>query len=154
MQTQMLNRLRRPMVAAALALTSLGAGCDDPAKPGLAIEGGGFIFNYREADVSYGVAVKPLRRFEAGTVLEAQFDDPAGGPVLTVIEPLHGKALSYALKTPPVHGVKADTPYKVVVRAKSAAGVELARVERILRSDLDQSIMPDRPVDIRLLQKQ
>lgn len=154
MRAQQRTRIRAVMAAVGLAVSATVAGCDDPAQPGLAIEGGGFIFNYREADVTYGIAVKPLRRFAAGTVLEAQFDDPAGGPALTVIEPLHGKALSYALKTPPVYGVKVDTPYKVIVRAKSAAGVELARVERTLRSDLDQSIMPDRPVEIRRRQTQ
>lgn len=124
------------------------AGCDAPAGPPIAIEGGGFVFNLRIAEVFYGVAVKPLRKLEPGSVLVATFEDPAGGPDVVVKETVGGGKLSYGLRTPAVTGVRADQPYRVVVVLIAPGGSEIGRVERTFKSDLDQKAIPERPLTI------
>jgi hypothetical protein len=141
--------IRESWAVAVLALTALlFAGCDTDKGPPIAIEGGGFIFNYRIAEVFYGVSVKPLRKLQPGTMLEAEFDDPAGGPPIRVSEPITGGKLAYALRTPPLSGVKADRDYRVVVVAKSADGKEIGRAERLFRSSIDQEVNPEKPLTI------
>lgn len=139
----------RVAVAALLAfLAVLTAGCEGEKGPPIAIEGGGFIFNYRIAEVFYGVSVKPLRKLAPGTTLEAEFDDPAGGPAIRVSEPVTGDKLAYALRTPPLSGVKSGRDYKVVVVAKAADGKEIGRAERVFRSSIDQEVNPEKPLTI------
>jgi hypothetical protein len=138
-------RRRLPTLATALALAAL-TGCEEPERPAIVIEGGGFIFNYRVADVTYGVAVRPQRKLEAGATLEAEFEDPAGGTPVTVTQAIVARQLSYALQSPPVSGVKAGRPYRVVVRLRSPTGAQLASAEKFLTSDLDQDIMPSTPL--------
>ena len=136
---------RSLMLAAALS----AAACSDPARPYVEVEGGGFIFNYRIAEVFYGVALRPLRTLEAGTVLEAEFEDPTGGPGLVVRETVAGARLAYSLRSPPVTGVVKDRPYRVEVRVLApSTGAVLLRIEARFKSDLDQSIMPNAPLTI------
>jgi hypothetical protein len=123
-------------------------GCEAPAGPPIAIEGGGFVFNVRIAEVFYGVAVKPLRKLEPGSVLVATFEDPDGGPDLVVTETVAGGKLSYGLRTPAVTGVRAGQPYRVVVMLIAPGGDKIARLERTFRSDLDQEASPERPLTI------
>jgi hypothetical protein len=136
------------LTAALLGFHASLAACSDQNGPAIAFEGGGFIFNYRIAEVFYGVAVKPLRRLDAGTVLVAEFENPAGGKPFTVTEPITGTRTSYGLRTPELAGVKAGRPYRVVVRAVSATGAEIARIERTFTSDLDQEMSPQVPLTI------
>ena len=144
--------LVRPFFAAAVvlpALTLLAACGDDPRRPWIRIDGGGFIFNYRIAEAFYGVSVKPMRRLPEGTVLEAEFQDPAGGPPHIVRETVAAPQLGYSLSSPPVKGVVAGRDYRVVVRVREAkTGHELARIEQSFRSDLDQSILPEKPLTV------
>jgi hypothetical protein len=123
---------------AALTLALLVAACEDASKPPLALAGGGFIFNYRIAEVFYGVSLKPQRRIAAGAVLEGEFENPAGGPNLIVRETLGEPKLVYALQTPPLKGVKAGKPYRVEVRL----------IARTFTSDLDQEMLPEAPLTI------
>ncbi len=124
------------------------AACEDANKPPLAMAGGGFIFNYRIAEVFYGVSLKPQRRLAADAVLEGEFENPAGGPNLIVRETLGpNPKLLYALQTPPLKGVKAGRPYKVNVRLLEGGKIT-ARLERTITSDLDQDMIPDAPLTI------
>ena len=60
---------RRPLLAL--------MGCkEDPNAPYLEFAGGGFIFNYRNAEAFYGFVAKPLRSLPEGSVIEAQFEVP------------------------------------------------------------------------------
>jgi hypothetical protein len=143
-----MSRQSAKTVALGLSAVLLLSGCDDASKPPLAIAGGGFIFNYRIAEVFYGVSLKPQRRIAAGAVLEGEFENPAGGPNLIVQETLGAEPrLIYALQTPPVKGVKAGKPYKVEVRLLEAGRVT-ARLERTFTSDLDQDMIPDAPLTV------
>jgi hypothetical protein len=47
-----------------------------------------------------------------------------------------------------VTGVEKDKPYKVVAVLKSEQGEVLQRIEKSYRSELDQSILPARPLAI------
>ena len=140
---------RRHATALSLAFFLALAACgDDPSRPAVVIEGGGFIFNYRIAEVFYGVSVRPQRKLEPGSTIEAEFEDPAGGPPIRVEEKVTGQRLSYALRTPPVEGVRAGRDYHVIVRLKAPDGHELASTSRTLRSDLDQEMNPPAPLTV------
>ena len=127
----------------------LAACSDDAQAPHVAVAGGGFIFNYRAAEAYYGVSIKPMRRLADGTRLEASFEDPAGGPPIVVTETVAGAALGYSLQTPPLTGIKAGRDYKVVIRVlEGPARREVQRVEKTLRSDLDQDVLPAQPLTV------
>lgn len=130
--------------AAALILTACGE-----AEDYIAFDGGGFIFNYRIAEAYYGVSVKPMRRLMPGFVLEAAFENPAGGEPIIVRREIKGPKLRYTLRTPPLTGIEKNRPYRVVVRVMSApGGRELARISKALSSELDQSALPAKPLAI------
>jgi hypothetical protein len=139
----------RSLAAVGLLMVSFVlAACDDAAKPPLALAGGGFIFNYRIAEVFYGVSLKPQRRLAAGTVLEGEFEDPAGGPNLIVREELGDQPkFIYALQSPALKGVRAGKPYRVQVRVIEGGKVT-GRLERTFTSDLDQETLPAAPLTI------
>jgi hypothetical protein len=132
---------------ACMLLALLLAACEDASKPPLALAGGGFIFNYRIAEVFYGVSLKPQRRLAVGAVLEGEFENPAGGPNLIVRETLGAPKLLYALQTPPLKGVKAGKPYQVKVRLIEGGKIT-GRVERTFTSDLDQEMLPEMPLTV------
>jgi hypothetical protein len=130
-----------------LMLAILLGACEDAGKPPLALAGGGFIFNYRIAEVFYGVSLKPQRRIAAGAVLEGEFENPAGGPNLIVRETLGEAKLVYSLQTPPLQGVKAGKPYRVEVRLIEGGRIT-GRVARTFTSDLDQEMLPSAPLTL------
>ena len=80
---RMFTPLRVLVAATALLAVLLGIGWamrEDPAaKPYLAFAGGGFIFNYRVSDVFYGFNVHVTKPLASGSIIEAEFEDPAGG---------------------------------------------------------------------------
>ena len=128
------------------ALVPLLAGCADD-RPYLEIGGGGFIFNYRNAEAHYGIVVYPRKNPPAGAEIEATFDNPAGDePIVLRREARGGGRIDF--QTPPVTGVKKDTPYHVVVVLTGPDGAELQRLEREFVSELDQTILPERPLVI------
>ncbi len=131
-------------LAAVLALLS---GCaDDPNKPYLEFAGGGFIFNYRLATADYGFVVKRVKKIPAGTIIEAEFEDPAGGPPIVIRQPAQSTRLSYKFESPPVTGIKAGRNYKVEVRLINPETNEVfARFSKTFHADVDQDILPEKP---------
>lgn len=141
-----LNALR-----AALAVTLLLAlaACDDENAPYLEFAGGGFIFNYNVADAYYGFVVKRLRRIPEGTIIEARFEDPAGGPPLTETQTAQATLLQYLFRSPALTGIEAGRDYTVEVRLiDPETGQPFARYARSFRSDLDQTALPARPTTV------
>ncbi len=115
-------------LTAAFALVSgLLAGCgEDESKPYFIFAGGGFIFNYRNADAYYGFVLKPVRAAPEGAELrEGQ--------------------LQYAFRSPDLSNIKRNHPYKVVVRVLSD-GIELASYTKSFATDIDQSSLPREPL--------
>lgn len=122
---------------------------DPDSKPYLAFLGGGFMFNYRVADTFYGFTAKVIRPVPVGTVLEAQFEDPAGGQPIIVRERMGTEKQQYALRTPGVLGVKKDRPYKVIVRLlERDTDRVIWQTEKHYSSVIDQTVMPEGPLTI------
>jgi hypothetical protein len=126
------------------------AGCspsDD--TPWVTFAGGGFAFNYRLAEAYYGFNVRPLRPLPTGTVLEARFEDPAGGPELVVRETVREEKLTYGFRSPPLAGVRKNRPYKVEIRVLAAdTGALLGSYGRTYSSEADQDWLPEQPLTV------
>jgi len=111
----------------------------------LEFAGGGFIMNYRLAQAEYGFVVKRLRRIPDSTIVEARLEDPAGGAPFVLRETASWDRLEYVFRSPPVRGVKAGRDYRVEVRLLDpATGNPIATYARSFRSDVDQSVLPER----------
>ena len=110
--------------------------------------GGGFVFNYRIAEATYGVALKPMRELPADGVIEGTFENPAGGEPIVVREEGPFNPTRIALQTPPLQGVVAKRPYKVSVVLTDGKGEVLQRIDKTYASELDQSALPGKPLAI------
>ena len=130
------------VIGAVLAACS-GEDFDD--KPYLAFAGGGFIFNYRLATADYGFVARVQRTLPAGSVIEAEFEDPGGGEPIVLSQEARAGRSSYVFRTPPLQGVRADYDYQVVLRLLDEGGKEIASYRRSYRSSADQSMLPARP---------
>jgi hypothetical protein len=141
--------VRRDLKTGALLLVLMtgltGCGGDDPTKPYLKIQGGGFVFNYRYATLSYGFVAKPLKPLPEGSQLAASFDMPDGTQRYTTALPTQAGKLTYAFETPPLKGVVKGKPYRVTLRLLDAeTGKELAKLEQDYRTDTDQAELPSK----------
>lgn len=134
-------------ILALIGALGLPAACSDSGEY-LAVAGGGFIFNYRIAEAEYGIALKPMRELPADSSIEATFENPAGGEPFVVRKDGPFNPTRVAFDTPPVEGVVKDRPYKVVVVLSAADGAELQRIEKSFASELDQTVLPERPLAI------
>lgn len=122
---------------------ALSACKEEEPTPYLKIVGGSFIFNYRYSKMSYGFVARQLRPLPEGSVLEASFDLPDTDRKLVITKPARTGQLHYSFETEPLRGVRKDTPYKVQLKLLEAnTGMELALVEQVFKSDVDQDILP------------
>lgn len=131
----------------ALAFALLLAGCgEDPNAPYLSFAGGGFVFNYRNAEAFYGFVAKPLRTLPEGGVIEAQFEVPGSAEPAIVTEKVVKGQVQYTFKSPNLTGIQAKHDYKAVMRLLDAQGKEIARYEQNFHTDVDQSTLPNQPL--------
>ncbi len=124
---------------------------EDPAdKPWLQVLGGGFIFNYRVADVYYGFSAAVARPLPTGTIVEAAFENPAGGPPLVVRQRIGGVEMTrLSLRSPPVRGVEAGRAYRVSLRVLDREDEHLLWSRDIaFTSNVSDAVVPDRPLTI------
>lgn len=123
---------------------------EDPSnKPYLEILGGGFMFNYREGEVFYGFTANVTRPLASGSIVEASFEDPAGGPPLVVSERVSTMTDRYALRSPPVRNVQAGKPYRVAIKVYDREHKELIwQAERTFKSQISDEVVPDKPLTI------
>lgn len=117
-------------------------GGDSNDKPYLAFAGGGFIFNYRLATADYGFVVSVLRSIPAGSIIEAEFENPDGGSPIVLRQNARLGRGSYVFRTPPLNGVRAEHDYQVVLRVLDPEHREIARYQKSFRSDVDQNALP------------
>jgi len=130
------------LVSALTALLLL-IGCDGDKGPYLSFAGGGFVFNYRIAEIYYGFVLKPERKLPEGSVIEARFEDPAGGPDIVIDAPARSGQLQYMFRTPAVKGVRKDKDYRVEVRLlDKPQGTALASMSPMI---VGPTIEPTRP---------
>ena len=136
--------LRVLCLIAALAASACSGG-----PPTVKIVGGGFIFNYRIAEAYYGIVAEIGGEIPEGATLEAEFEDPAGGKAIVLSQPIIASRSRYKFETPPLAGIKADRPYQVMLRL-IAPGEEpvLAEAKRSFSSNVDQDILPERPLSV------
>lgn len=147
----MLSRLTlRHVIASAIGLVAVLFAIgwitrQDPAeKPYLTILGGGFIANYRIADMHYGFIALVTRPLPTGSIIEATFEDPAGGPPIFVSQRVGTDTERYTFRTPPVKGVEAGKRYAVEIRIFDRERErELWRHEMAYASQIDGGVMPD-----------
>jgi hypothetical protein len=129
----------------ALALAAL-VGCSDDKSPYLELRGGGFLFNYRIAEATGSLVVGPLRTLPANSVIEVNFENPAGGPAIVLRKPVAADDSKFDFNTPPLTGIVKDKPYQVTIRLLDKEGKELQRIDKPFKSSLDQSILPEKPL--------
>jgi hypothetical protein len=139
--------MKAKLFAASFALAlSLAACGEDASAPYLEFAGGGFIFNYRNAEAFYGFVARPLRTLPEGSVIEARLEMPgAAEPFVTSEKAVPGQ-LQYSFKTPFLTGIEKDHEYKAVMRLLDGSGKELARYERSFHTDVDQARLPSKPL--------
>ena len=124
---------------------------EDPAdKPYLRIVGGGFIFNYRVADVFYGFTAVVQKPLPTGTIVEAAFEDPAGGEPHTVRQRIGGVEMGkFAMRSPPVRGVEAGKPYNVAIRVFDRDERHLLWQDDMqFTSQISDAVVPDVPLTV------
>jgi len=123
----------------------LSACKEEVQTPFLKIVGGSFMFNYRYSKMSYGFVARQLKPLPEGSVLEASFDLPDTERKFVITKPAKAGQLQYSFETEALRGVKKDTPYKVQLKLLEAnTGKELALVEKVFKSDVDQATLPTR----------
>lgn len=124
---------------------------EDPGERAyLRIVGGGFIFNYRVADVYYGFTAIVQRPLPTGSVVEAEFEDPGGGAAHLVRQRIGGAEMTrLSLRSPPVRGVEAGKPYHVDIRVldRDEAHVLWSHATEF-RSQISDDVVPDVPLTI------
>lgn len=121
----------------------LSACKEEAPTPYLKIVGGSFIFNYRYSKMSYGFVARQLRPLPEGSILEASFDLPGTDRKFVISKPARAGQLQYSFETEALRGVRKDTPYKVQLKLLEAnTGKELARVEQVFKSEVDQDTLP------------
>lgn len=131
-------RTRKLLMLGAILLALSGCG-DDPSKPYIKILGGGFTNNITSNAVTYSVAVKRLKPWPSGAVIQATFDLPDSDAKFVTVEPTSDYKDKYLLESDPIHGLKKGVPLTVKLRLLDGpGGKELAEVEKTFQSDQDQ----------------
>lgn len=112
------------------------------------VEVGGhvFIFNYRLSTAVYEIALRKVGDIPEGSVVTAEYENPAGGEPLTTSSKIFPFWRQIALESPPLRCVVKDRPYKVTIRILGPDRRELQMLETSVTSSLDQSILAARPL--------
>ncbi len=136
--------------ALALALTALlgVAACRESGGEGefFAVSGKLFVFNYRVATATYLVTLNPLQPMREGQTAVATFQDPAGGAPIVVRQKIWPRLDKTTLESPPLRCVVKDKPYSVSIAIEEADGSVVQKLETTITSNLDQTVLPDRPL--------
>ena len=110
----------------------------DPLK----LTGKMFVFNYRLAYATYLVTLEQMAPLPDGTVVRAEFENPAGGAALTLERRIFPNLPKVVLESPDVTCVKKARPYKVTIAVVGPDGGTLQSIETQVTSSADQSILP------------
>ena len=138
-------------IGLAVAALSIGLATreDIASRPYLKIAGSGFIFNYRVADAFYGFTAVVQKPVKAYSQIVARFENPAGGPPIEVSQVVTPRSDRYGIRTPPLHGIKKDKPYRVSVRlVQNGDGQVLFDDNFTVASMMSDAVMPPEPLTI------
>ena len=137
--------MKRSLLIAALPLALLLAACQRETGPDpLKLTGKMFVFNYRLAYATYLVTLEQTEPLPEGSMIKAEFENPAGGAALTLERKFFPNLPRVVLESPDVTCVEKNRPYKVVVSLLGPGGERLQVLETQVASDLDQSILPEK----------
>lgn len=139
------------MIGLLMVLLAFGWVTREPpaGKPYLKIAGMSFIFDFRTAQAFYGFTAYLMKPVPNYSLIEATFEDPAGGPPFVVTKKLSPRSTRYGLRSPDLHGVKAHVPYAVHVRLlRNPDHAVLFETDFTVASQQDQSILPEKPLTI------
>jgi hypothetical protein len=137
--------MMRRIIACGMAMVLLVA-CQREMQKMVEVSGHIFVFNYRVASATYLVTLKKTAPIPENTVAIAEFENPAGGEPIVINEKIFPAWDKITLQSPSVHCVRKDRAYAVKIRLVSAAGETLQELQTQLVSDVDQSVMPTRPL--------
>jgi hypothetical protein len=143
--------LEKSMLLGMLAVSALALGaCRESGgnEDYFALSGKFFEFNYRIAQATYVVTLKPLKPMVEGQVAVATFQNPAGGDPIVIQEKIWPKLTHVTLDSPPLTCVVKNKPYDVSIQIKDEKGVILQTLKTTITSSQDESILPDRPLVI------
>ena len=139
--------MKHVLFATTMLATAALAGClDDDKSPYVELRGGGFQFNYRIAEATATVVLGTLRKLPANSLIEVNFENPAGGAAIVLRKPVGADDTSVDFSTPPLTGIVKDKPYQVTIRLLDKDGKELQRIEKPYKSNLDQAVLPEKPL--------
>ncbi|ANH03715.1 MULTISPECIES: hypothetical protein [Shinella] len=123
-------------------LLSLAACQRETGPDPLKLTGKMFVFNYRLAYATYMVTLDRTEPVPEGSVVRAEFENPAGGAPLTLERKLFANLTRVALESPDISCVRKGVPYKVAIRVVGPDGAVLQSLETQVTSNVDQSILP------------
>ncbi|WP_313522382.1 hypothetical protein [Shinella sp.] len=133
----------------ALPLVLLLAACQREAGPDpLKLTGKMFVFNYRLAYATYMVTLEQTEPLPEGSIVKAEFENPAGGAPLTLERKIFPNLPRVVLESPDVTCVKKNQPYKVTISLLGPDGDTLQALETQVMSNIDQSILPEKALVI------
>jgi hypothetical protein len=126
-----------------LPLALLLAACQrETGHDPLTLTGKMFVFNYRLAYATYMITLDRNEPVPNGSVVRAEFEDPAGGAPLTLERKLFPNLKRVVLESPDITCVKKGRPYKVAISVFGPDGARLQAIETEVVSNADQSILP------------
>jgi hypothetical protein len=134
--------MKRPFLIL-LPILLLLAACQREVGPDLLkLTGKMFVFNYRLAYATYIVTLERTEPVPEGSVVKAEFENPAGGAPLTLERKLFANLTRVVLESPDITCVKKGVPYKVAIFVVGPDGARLQSLETQVTSSADQSILP------------
>jgi hypothetical protein len=134
--------MRKMLLLSALAMLALSASCQREKTDYFSINGKIFIFNIKLARAYYMLDLNRLKATPDNSVARAEFENPAGGPVLVTEQKVFPEMTRIDLQSPDINCVVADKPYKIHITLRDPDGKELQAMDTTLTSTLDQTVMP------------
>jgi hypothetical protein len=129
-----------------LAVMMLAACQRDVTEQVAELTGRLFVFNYREATANYLITLKATAPLPEGAFAEAEFENPRGGAPLSVRQKLFPAMEKIVLESPHLQCVRKGHRYKVTIRLLEADGRTIQTIETSVASDVDQSVLPAKPL--------
>jgi hypothetical protein len=140
--------MKKTLSIAAFVAAALLAGCSNESGKDIEVIGGGFLFNYRIAEATAGLIIAPQHELPQGASIEVNFENPAGGPPFLIKKDASGLKTRLDFNTPPLSGIVANKGYAVTIRLLASNGSELQRIDKTFRSELNQSVLPPKPLTV------
>jgi hypothetical protein len=119
------------------------AGCQREDTDYLSINGKIFIFNVRLSKAYYTLNLNRLAGVPDGSTVTAEFENPAGGPPLSVTRKVFAKMSRIDFQSPDLDCIVADKPYAITITLRDPGGEEMQTIKTTLASTLDQTVMPE-----------